>query len=144
MKKCYIHFTRHLSMKITLCIFLLLITASNLHGKSSKGPAAQQLSKFSSDQLKACFADKTICGTDDIYAGFPRSTRGNWSHVLSIGKFVAQRMICSRDGRFPQKSPAVATRISCWFDIGLSQTKVSATESYMLPITSTRMKLQPS
>jgi hypothetical protein len=55
-------------MKITLCIFLLLITASNLHGKSSKGPAAQQLSKFSSDQLKACFADKTICGTDDIYA----------------------------------------------------------------------------
>ncbi len=53
---------------MTLCIFLLLLTASNFYSQSGKAPAAPDLSKRSSDQLKTCLQDKAICGTADIYA----------------------------------------------------------------------------
>jgi hypothetical protein len=47
-------------------LFLLLFLISTLaSGRSTKTPAKSDLSKFSSDQLKACYEDKKICGADE-------------------------------------------------------------------------------
>lgn len=55
-------------MKQTLCMFVLLAASLPLASQASKSPAWPNLHKFSSDQLIACFNDKTICGTDNIDA----------------------------------------------------------------------------
>jgi len=55
-------------MKQTLCMFVLLAVSLPSTSQASKSPAWPNLHKFSSDQLIACFNDKTICGTDNIYA----------------------------------------------------------------------------
>lgn len=51
-------------MKSKLPLLLILI-AVFAHCQSTKPPAKPDLSKLSSDQLKACYEDKKICGTDD-------------------------------------------------------------------------------
>ncbi len=51
-------------MKCTFCLIVLAV-ASICSSQTQKRP---NLSKFSSDQLKSCYSDKTVCGTDDVYA----------------------------------------------------------------------------
>jgi hypothetical protein len=46
-------------------LFLLVLAASTANCQSTKSPTKPDLSKFSSDQLRACYNDKTICGTQD-------------------------------------------------------------------------------
>jgi hypothetical protein len=55
-------------MKLRACWIALLTLAAIGHSQAKKSPALPDLDKFSSDQLKACFDDKSICGTDNVYA----------------------------------------------------------------------------
>ncbi len=55
-------------MKAPQWLFLMSIAALLCHGQSNQAAKWPDLRKFSSDQLKACFNDKTICGTDNIDA----------------------------------------------------------------------------
>jgi hypothetical protein len=52
-------------MKSKLLLLLLILSNSLANGQSGKTPAAPDLSKFSSDQLKACYEDKKICGIEN-------------------------------------------------------------------------------
>ena len=52
-------------MKNAFCLAILLLATALALGQTPKG--ASKLKKFSPAQLKACFDDKTICGTGDIY-----------------------------------------------------------------------------
>jgi hypothetical protein len=53
-------------MKTTLCIFGLILAASLATSQSAKDAAKPDLSKLSSDQLKACQGSLKACGTDDF------------------------------------------------------------------------------
>jgi len=52
-------------MKRPFCLIVLAIVASNCSSQTQTRP---DLKKLPSDQLKACYSDKTICGSDDVYA----------------------------------------------------------------------------
>jgi hypothetical protein len=52
-------------MKHLCCLIVLAVVASICMSQTHK---RSDLKKFSSDQLKACYSDKTVCGTDDVYA----------------------------------------------------------------------------
>jgi len=54
-------------MKSTLCILPLILAAILCNGQSAKNTADPDLSKFSSEQLKACFKDSKVCGSTNIY-----------------------------------------------------------------------------
>ncbi|MGA2571498.1 MAG: hypothetical protein ABSF23_13345 [Terracidiphilus sp.] len=54
-------------MKRAFCVIVLVVAVANCPCQSSKLSAAPDLSKFSSDQLKACYNDKSICGADGEY-----------------------------------------------------------------------------
>jgi len=55
-------------MKTALCILLLLLSASLAHSKPNKAAPKLDLTKFTSEQLKACLDGSDVCGTHDIYA----------------------------------------------------------------------------
>jgi hypothetical protein len=55
-------------MRRAVCLIALFAVTAIGYSQAKKSPAGPNLRKFSSDELKACFHDKTICGTDDIYA----------------------------------------------------------------------------
>lgn len=55
-------------MKRHVCCVVLISLAVACHAQASKNSVAPDLSRFSSNQLKACFDDKSICGTGDVYA----------------------------------------------------------------------------
>jgi len=52
-------------MKYNPLFLLLFLIAVISNGQSNETPAKPDLSKLSSDQLKACYEDKKICGVDD-------------------------------------------------------------------------------
>jgi hypothetical protein len=54
-------------MKKTLCTCFLILAASLAISQSVQNSAKPDLSKFSSEQLKACFNDAKICGSSNIY-----------------------------------------------------------------------------
>jgi hypothetical protein len=54
-------------MKSTLCILLLVLATAWAYGQTAKESDKADLSKFSSEQLKACFDDSKVCGSSNIY-----------------------------------------------------------------------------
>lgn len=52
-------------MKRSFPFLLLLIVASAVSGQSNQTPPKPDLSKFSSNQLRACYENKRICGVKD-------------------------------------------------------------------------------
>jgi hypothetical protein len=55
-------------MKSTLCVFFLILATTLAYGQTTKKSGDPDLSKFSSEQLTACFDDSKICGSSNIYA----------------------------------------------------------------------------
>ncbi len=55
-------------MKRALCLVVLAGVAAICTSQTQKQFARPNLKKLSSDQLKACYNDKTVCGTDDVNA----------------------------------------------------------------------------
>jgi hypothetical protein len=53
-------------MKSKLGLLLMICTALVASGQSTKDSSAPDLGKFSSDQLKACFDDSKICGSNNV------------------------------------------------------------------------------
>lgn len=56
---------RALGRVLANILFLLLIACTLCNGQSDKGSQKSDLSKFSSDQLRACFDDPKVCGDSD-------------------------------------------------------------------------------
>jgi hypothetical protein len=54
-------------MKSALAIPLLILTAVLANGQSNRKASDPDLTKFSSEQLKACFDDFKVCGSSNIY-----------------------------------------------------------------------------
>ncbi|MGA2085635.1 MAG: hypothetical protein ABSG60_08965 [Terracidiphilus sp.] len=54
-------------MKRMLCILPLVLAAVLCNSQSTKDSAKPDLSKFSSDQLKACFDDSKVCGSSSVW-----------------------------------------------------------------------------
>jgi len=54
-------------MKSAFCLLSLIASAVLCLGQAAKSGATPDLTKFSSDQLTACFTDSRICGSSDIY-----------------------------------------------------------------------------
>jgi hypothetical protein len=52
---------------LSLFVAVLIIFSNVCKGQSKKESHEHRLSSFSSDQLKACFDDASICGNDDVY-----------------------------------------------------------------------------
>lgn len=55
-------------MKRALCVMLLAAAAAICPSQTPKTSAWSNLRKFSSDELRACYNDKSICGTDNVDA----------------------------------------------------------------------------
>lgn len=55
-------------MKRVFCVLAFAAATSICPSQPSTPSAWPDLRKFSSDQLKACYDEKSICGTDNIYA----------------------------------------------------------------------------
>lgn len=55
-------------MKRAFSVALMIAFAAICFSQSEKSTAWPDLRRFSSDELKACYNDKTICGTNNIYA----------------------------------------------------------------------------
>jgi len=52
-------------MKRTFCVIVLAAAVANCPSQSREPSAAHDLSKFSSELLRACYDNKSICGTDN-------------------------------------------------------------------------------
>jgi hypothetical protein len=54
-------------MKTKLLLFLLILSPAFVNGQPQKTVTKLDLSKFTSEQLKACFKDSKVCGSTNIY-----------------------------------------------------------------------------
>lgn len=54
-------------MKQAVCLLALLAATFPCRSLSKNSSAGPDLHRFSSDQLKACYKDKSVCGTDNVY-----------------------------------------------------------------------------
>ena len=54
-------------MKSTLCILLLVLATARAYSQTAKESDKADLSKFTSEQLKACSKDSKVCGSTNIY-----------------------------------------------------------------------------
>lgn len=55
-------------MRRTILTILLVVAAPSLFGQSNSPKGKVNLKQLSSDQLKTCFDDSSMCGTDDVYS----------------------------------------------------------------------------
>jgi len=55
-------------MKNRLPLFLLILVVTFAHGQSKKASAKPDLSKFSTQQLRECYENSNVCGTDDEFS----------------------------------------------------------------------------
>jgi hypothetical protein len=62
------NFAANLRRVASLLLAFLFLTLGICKAQSNKKATESALSRFSSDELKACFDDAKICGTEDIYS----------------------------------------------------------------------------
>jgi len=53
-------------MKSTLCVIVFFLATAFVGGQSARNSDGLDLTKFSSEQLRACFDDPKVCGSSDI------------------------------------------------------------------------------
>jgi hypothetical protein len=85
-------------MKPNILLILLFFSSTLLQGQSSNNTAKPDLSKFTSEQLTACFTNKSICGTDDeIQIAGELSTRIRQFSTGQLLACFAEWKICGAD-----------------------------------------------
>jgi hypothetical protein len=77
-------------MKTTLCVLLTILTSSLAIGQSAENSVKPDLSKYSSEQLKACQENPKLCGTDD-------SLSINDELATRLGKYTTDQILACYD-----------------------------------------------
>jgi hypothetical protein len=58
---------KRIRLLLLIPVLLAILAAVRSNGQAKELPGQPELSKFSDDQLKACFDDSKVCGTSDAY-----------------------------------------------------------------------------